>query len=260
MEKPTQSKPLLSVIVPTLNEEAYIEKLLLSLKRQTYTNFEVVLSDDGSTDNTIEIAEKYGAVVVTNPKIGEFKSRNVGAFHSKGEILVFTSADAILPKDVLEKTLTEFVKNKNIVSVQRALFPYDGPLWSRIEYMFVYFILKLREIFFGISTGSSTFTAVRKKSFVKVGGYQDQMSDDGLLVKERLARVGKSILLLDRFVPISARRIRKLGFIGFNNHFIHLFMGIILPYNVLMRLGFYNNLIRVRQMRHERSKHSENVL
>lgn len=259
MKDQTASKPLVSVIVPTFNEEAYIGKLLLSLKNQTYQNFEVLLSDDGSTDNTLNIAEKYGAIVITNPKIGEFKSRNVGAFHSKGEILVFTSADAILPNDILEKTLKEFEKDKKLVSVQRALFPYDGPLWSKIEYVLFYFVIKLREKLFCISTGSSTFTAVRKDMFIKVGGYQDKMSDDGTLVRRRLSRLGKTILLLDKFVLISARRIRKLGFIGFNNHFIY-FMGIFLPYGRLTKLDFYNNLLYNRQMRHERSKHTENVL
>lgn len=253
MKNMQKQEPLISVIVPTLNEEVYLSQLLLSIKNQTYSNVEVVISDDGSMDNTRAIAKEYGARVVVNPKIGEFKSRNVGAFHSKGEILVFTSADAIFPKDVLEKTVQEFMKDRNLVSIQRALIPYDGPLWAVIEYRFFYVLQKLRDMFLKHPTGSSTFTAVRKKCFFKAGGYQDRMSDDGLLIK-RLTKIGKAKIFLDRFVPISARRMRKQGFIRFHNHFIHLLLGIFFPYSFLEGFSFYRNLLKARQVKHERSK------
>jgi len=61
--------PTVSVIVPTLNEEKYLEKTLLSIKAQTIkTPYEIIVSDGNSKDNTIKIAKKYVNKMVVKPK------------------------------------------------------------------------------------------------------------------------------------------------------------------------------------------------
>jgi len=98
--------PELSIIIPALNEEKYLPKLLSSIKKQTYKNYEIIVADAGSKDSTIKIAKKYGCKIVEGgmPSIG----RNAGAKVAKGHLLLFLDADVILPKDFLKKAIKEF--------------------------------------------------------------------------------------------------------------------------------------------------------
>ncbi len=86
---------MLSIIIPTYNEEEYLPYLLRSIEAQSYTDFEVIVADNGSTDTTAKLATDSGARVVSggNPAEG----RNSGAAAAKGENLLFLDADVILP-------------------------------------------------------------------------------------------------------------------------------------------------------------------
>lgn len=60
--------PLISVVVPTLNEEKFIERTLVSLINQDFKNYELIVVDNNSLDRTAEIAERFGARVIFEPK------------------------------------------------------------------------------------------------------------------------------------------------------------------------------------------------
>ena len=100
--------PCISIIVPTLNEEKHIRSLLDSLKDQSLVSFETVVVDGGSKDKTSEIANKYDAKVVVLPEHGEFISRNIGADVSRGDLLLFTCADIVFPKDIFHRIMEKF--------------------------------------------------------------------------------------------------------------------------------------------------------
>ena len=95
------TRPSISIIIPTLNEEKYIERCLKSLKNQSFRNFEIIVSDSYSTDDTVKIAKKYGAKVVLTKKTGPAAGRNEGARKAKGSILVFLDADTFVTKKFL---------------------------------------------------------------------------------------------------------------------------------------------------------------
>jgi glycosyltransferase involved in cell wall biosynthesis len=95
----------ISVIIPTLNEEAFLPKLLESLKIQTFRDFEVVVADAKSTDKTRSIAKRFGAKVVDGGMPGP--GRNAGAKAAKGDLFVFLDADVKLPDDFLENVHEE---------------------------------------------------------------------------------------------------------------------------------------------------------
>jgi len=94
--------PQISVIVPTLNEEENIRDFLYSLEKQTSPNFETIVVDGGSADNTVSIASSKAQVIVKKG-LREFPSRNLGAKTASGEILLFTCADVTFPPDLFEK-------------------------------------------------------------------------------------------------------------------------------------------------------------
>ena len=86
---------MLSIIIPTLNEEKYLPPLLDSIKKQDYKDYEVIVADAGSKDKTVEIAKKYGCKVVKGGLLPA--GRNRGAEASKGDLLLFLDSDIILP-------------------------------------------------------------------------------------------------------------------------------------------------------------------
>ena len=70
-------KPLVSLIVTTMNNQATIDELLLSMKRQTYKNIETILVDEYSTDDTLKIARKYKVIIYRGGPERSIK-RNIG--------------------------------------------------------------------------------------------------------------------------------------------------------------------------------------
>ena len=94
---------MISIIIPTLNEEKYLPLLLASIKNQAFKEYEIILADAGSKDRTVEIAKQYGCRII--PGGSPSKGRNEGAKVAKGELLFFIDADAVLPPKFFEKSL-----------------------------------------------------------------------------------------------------------------------------------------------------------
>lgn len=97
---------ILSIIIPTYNEEEYLPILLESIKTQNFTDYEIIVADANSTDKTCEIAQKYDCIIVEGgmPAVG----RNNGANIAKGEYLLFLDSDLKLTDDYLRKVIYEF--------------------------------------------------------------------------------------------------------------------------------------------------------
>lgn len=103
----------LSIIIPTLNEEDYLPRLLSSIKEQNITDYEVIVSDAGSTDKTASIAKEAGARYILSNKIKHPSyQRNEGAKAAQGDILLFLDADSTLPAGFIKKALLEFEKRE----------------------------------------------------------------------------------------------------------------------------------------------------
>ena len=112
------STPLISVIVPAYNVEKYIKTCLDSLINQTYSNFEIIVINDGSTDQTEKILNEYES----NPKIRIFSqkngglsaARNQGLNLANGELVCFIDSDDSVKSDYLEKLAAPFFEDSNI--------------------------------------------------------------------------------------------------------------------------------------------------
>ncbi len=111
-------KPLVSIITPLYNSEAFIDQTIKSILNQTYSNWELLLIDDCSTDNTIQIATKY---VTTNSNIkllqnktnsGAAISRNNGITEAKGDYIAFLDADDLWKPKKLEVQV-QFMQTNN---------------------------------------------------------------------------------------------------------------------------------------------------
>lgn len=99
-------KMKVSIIIPAYNAEKYIKKCLESVVNQTYKNIEVIVINDGSTDNTLEIIKKYKDIVLIDQEnAGVSASRNSGIKKSTGDYIMFVDSDDYIDLDMVEKMI-----------------------------------------------------------------------------------------------------------------------------------------------------------
>lgn len=200
--------PAISIVIPTYNEEKYLQMLLESIKRQRFKDMEVIVSDAPSKDKTQNIAKKFGCKIV-KPSSLPGVARNLGAKAAKAKYLLFVDADIILPKGFLSQLIGNF-KNKNYVC---ASVRYK-PLSSRFVDKAAFFSSNLFcWLFQRVSPfGAGWCIIIRKDVFEKVGGFNPayRICEDHDLIK-RAAKMGRFGFMLDSFVWVSTRRFNKEG-------------------------------------------------
>ena len=113
-EKPFE---MISIIIPTKNEEDVLEECLRSIFSQSVNPVEVIIVDGSSTDNTLNIAKKFDVKILKEEGFSSpANARNLGAENAKGDILLIMDADIVLHKDCLKHAL-EIFNDKNVISV-----------------------------------------------------------------------------------------------------------------------------------------------
>ena len=111
---------MISVIVPVYNVEEYLEECLESIRQQTFTDIEVILVNDGSTDGSREICEQYCEKdsrfkLINQENQGLSEARNVGVRASVGEYIFFVDSDDVIKVDILETLIPFMTENVDIV-------------------------------------------------------------------------------------------------------------------------------------------------
>ncbi|MEK7795419.1 MAG: glycosyltransferase family 2 protein [Candidatus Hydrogenedentota bacterium] len=95
--------PAYSIVIPTYNSSKTLRTLLQSLAEQSFNGFEVIVVDDGSTDDTHEIASRFDIRYERQENRGPAAARNRGAALASGEWLVFADADTVFRRDTMEQ-------------------------------------------------------------------------------------------------------------------------------------------------------------
>ena len=119
MERDKMVKPFFSIIIPTYNSEKYVTKAIDSVIAQTFKDFEVLLVDDGSVDNTVGIVRNKIAgltnfkIIVLKQNSGVAEARNTGIFYSRGKYICFLDDDDLWLKDKL-KVEYDYIVNKKL--------------------------------------------------------------------------------------------------------------------------------------------------
>jgi glycosyltransferase involved in cell wall biosynthesis len=110
------SQPLVTVIIPTYNREQYISEAIDSVLAQTYSNIELIIVDDGSTDNTIERLQTYGPKLryIQQENGGIGAARNAGIAQATGEFLAFLDSDDCWTPDKLTLQIAAFDQDPDL--------------------------------------------------------------------------------------------------------------------------------------------------
>ncbi len=123
-------KPKITVIVPSFNEQELLPGCLESIFKQTLSRkyYSVLVVDNGSTDESVKIAKKMGAKVISEPQKGVVYASMTGAKSAKTKILAFTDADCRVPKDWLQTLLGHFEVNPGLDAVGGLFCFFDGDI------------------------------------------------------------------------------------------------------------------------------------
>lgn len=132
-------KKKVSIIIPAFNVEEYIVECLDSIENQTYQNIEVIVIDDGSTDNTLSIVKKKAAIssknyfILTQTNSGQSSARNQGLKFAKGEYILFVDSDDWLPNKHVVELLVNKIKIEKADFVQGSFEFVKGNKCSRFS-------------------------------------------------------------------------------------------------------------------------------
>ena len=199
--------PRISVVIPALNEEKFLPILLESLKNQTFKDYEVIVADAGSKDNTLEIANSYGARVVPGGMPGP--GRNRGAEVATGEFLFFFDSDVLLPNDFLEKAMTE-MDDRFIDLATCEFLPLSELTIDKAVFQLSNLIVKMNQNLNPRAAGFCIF--INRRLFKRVGGFDESVviAEDHDLV-ERASKFRPLRFLKTTSLSVSVRRLDKEG-------------------------------------------------
>ena len=135
--------PLISICIPTFNSGKTIERTLDSIKSQIYKNYEIIIVDHYSTDETLSIAKKYTKKIYMD-KNRLLSSRRIGFNKSKGDIILIVDSDHILEPTLLSKIAESFTKKDvdMLILEEKSWYPYKlvGKMydWDRENFLEAY--------------------------------------------------------------------------------------------------------------------------
>lgn len=204
-----RSQVLVSVIIPAHNEERYLGACLQALQEQSYprSGFEVIVVDNASSDATPKIARQFGALVVTEPRMGIGRARQRGAKAAQGQILASTDADTIVPPDWLERVALAFQRDHELGSLFGPFRYGDGTAFEKVFLWYLYLGLMMALHALGRSCFSGNNYAVRREAFWKAGGCNVSLpAGEDVDLSWRLSKVTKVAFDRGLIVHASARR------------------------------------------------------
>ncbi len=199
---------ILSIIIPTYNEEEYLPVLLDSIKSQSFDDYEIIVADANSTDKTREIAESYGCIVVDGglPAVG----RNNGAKIAKGDYLLFLDSDLELTEDYLRNALYEFRMERLGIAITQ-MTPMSNKIEDKIFHDFAnYFMISVEKI---KPHGAGCYGIIaRKELHDRCNGFDEDLTfgEDTDYI-ERLAKIEPFKVLRNAKIGVSTRRLEEEG-------------------------------------------------
>jgi len=199
---------IVSIIVPTLNEEKFIKKTLQALDKQSVERkkYEIIVSDSSSTDKTVKIAKALANKVVVCKRHSAGYGRNAGAKKACGKYLAFVDADTIVSREYVQGVIEALNKG---VAATGPISSLDGEhkifmkWWSVQDRLSIYV---KKPIFPGFNF------AARKKEFFSVKGMSEKdIVCEDIEVAWKLQKKGKIIWENKMKVKTSTRRISENG-------------------------------------------------
>ena len=200
----------LSIIIPTFNEEEYLPILLKSIKEQDFKDYEIIVADANSKDNTLKIAKDYNCIIVEGgmPGVG----RNKGAKIAKGEILLFLDSDLKLTENYLQELINELEEKEIDIGITQ-ISPLSEKKRDKVLHDLAnWFMIAVEKI---KPHGAGCYGIVAKKHLHDChDGFNESLSfgEDTDYI-ERIAKDNKFKVLRNPKIYVSTRRLEEEGLI-----------------------------------------------
>jgi len=206
--------PTITVVVPVLNEERFLEQTLRSLRAQTFQEYELLVVDNGSTDRSREIAAELADRVVIEPRRGYLPAAHRGFSEARGELIVSADADTMYPRRWLERMVRALAREGTVAAYGPMGFRESWALLRPLE-VAGYCVLAALSRLCGVPLCGGANLGIRRDAYFAVGGYpplEERASPDF-----RLARALRTLGRV-RFVPTmpcytSNRRFVRAGWV-----------------------------------------------
>ncbi|MDD3006383.1 MAG: glycosyltransferase [Candidatus Pacebacteria bacterium] len=200
---------MLSIVIPTKNEEKYLPKLLKSIGKQTFCDYEIIVADNASHDRTREIAANFNCKIVQGglPAAG----RNHGAEAATGDIILFLDADTELPDvDFLKNGLAEFEKKDLAMGVPIATT--KGNYLDHLFFRWWNYFVASSQFVKPLAGGWCIF--VKRNLHQQLGGFDEKlMLGEDSDYAQRGVKLGKFRFMSNAKVQVSPRRLKKEGYL-----------------------------------------------
>ena len=197
------NQPLISVIVPVYKVEKYLPRCIESVLKQTYKNFELILVDDGSPDNSGKICDEYALrdnriKVIHKENGGVSSARNTGIDAANGEYINFIDSDDWVPENSLEILLNTIIENDAELSICGFEFRGIKVVSKKYEKKFIDFretedaelVEIFRQCFFYSACGKLFKTKILKEDDIKFSN-KIKIGEDTLFVRKYLINIKK---------------------------------------------------------------------
>lgn len=161
--------PLVSIIVPSYNYDKYIGAAIESALAQTYENIEVIVADDGSVDNSVNVARKYHVKVIKLKHMGLAGAFRRGVEASKGEFLLNLNSDDILHPSYVKETLAALEEDSKIAYAYTQMVGFGAGSYHFESCPFSLKMLLKRPAYFPATA------LIRKSAFLEAGGYDARL-------------------------------------------------------------------------------------
>lgn len=203
---------MISIIIPTYNEEEIIEGCLQLLSQQTVPReqYEIIIVDGGSEDRTVEMAEQCADKIITQESEGVGGARNDGVAIAKYDLIATTDADVVMSTDWLERIIGHF-QDPDVVGVCGPNLPLEDERKARIAYFFINIVHWL-SVILKVTGMPGNNTAFRKQPFLEIGGYSDVSYLDDMEMGFRLRHMGTIKFDPKLAVKVSIRRMEEEGY------------------------------------------------
>jgi glycosyltransferase involved in cell wall biosynthesis len=205
LERPPRKFPMISVIVPAHNEEAYLGATLDALNCQDYGNFEILVVANGCIDRTADVAFEKCSRLLTLDKKGLGPARNLGGRLANGDLLIFLDADTLLEPHALRIIAAQFSQRDAGGTLK------GQPDSNRFAYRVIYGLKNFIHRFV-VRNGSSGVIVCWKKDFDRVGGFDERLElrENSELIR-RLKRFGGYRYIDATIATTSMRRFERRG-------------------------------------------------
>lgn len=266
------NNPKISVIIPVYNVDKYVEKCLKSIINQTYNNLEIIIVNDGSTDNSLMICEKIAKKdkrikIITQKNGGLSLARNTGIKNSTGDYIAFIDSDDYVSKRFIEVLYNTLIANNADISVCDYIYVDENDhKWSKTKKMNKIYsnIDAIKDLFVGNQdTEVMSWNKLYKKSLFLDNNilFPEGMIHEDNFTTYKLYYFSKSIALVDEKLYFYLQRNNSIMGKKFNVKRLNILLAIdetkqffekkkidlskeILCYKIKVSVTVFNNMIK----------------